>query len=123
MSEIVLAVIGVVSGFIGVTVGFFFIKNKLKNEASAMILDLIDELTPELPKILAKDEVRQFIYSLGVLAGNGAKAGALGGISKGGKFRFEDILGGLIQAGANRFLGGGGGEQQPTPATGVSDKW
>ena len=63
-----------------------------------MLLDIIDELTPELPKILAKEEFRQFIYSVGVLAGNGAKQGALSGISGKGKFNFNTLLGTVAEA-------------------------
>ena len=90
-----------------------------------MILEIIDEITPELPKLLAKEEVRQFIYSLGVLAGNGAKAGALGNVGK-GKFRFNDLLGGLIGEFApqiiQKAIGNQGGGQSALEA-GVSDKW
>jgi len=98
MSEIVIAVIGIASGFIGVYVGFLFIQKKVKSEISDMVLNVIDDITPELPKILAKEEVRQFIYSLGVLAGNGAKQGALSGISGKGKFNFNTLLGTVAEA-------------------------
>jgi hypothetical protein len=104
MSEIVLAVIGVASGFIGVIGGFFYVERKIKSDATNMILNVLDDLTPELPKLLAKEEVRQFIYSLGVLAGNGAKAGALGGVGR-GKFKFEDLLGQILPQLLPKILG------------------
>ena len=126
MSEIIIAVIAILTPIILSTVGFFYIKNKIKNEASTMILDIIDDILPELPKLLAKEEVRQFIYSLGVLAGNGAKAGALGNVGK-GKFKFEDLLGSLVGQFAPKIietaLNSTGNVGSTGNSGGVSDKW
>ena len=55
MSEqIINAVIPFVMGAIGTTVGGYFIIKKVKSQVGNIVLDLIDELTPELPKLLAK---------------------------------------------------------------------
>jgi len=90
-----------------------------------MILDTIDEIMPELPKFMAKDEVRQFIYSIGVLIGNGAKAGAIGNAGK-GKFKFENLLGDIAMQVAPSII------QKIVPSLtqgatpqqeGVPDKW
>ena len=122
MSEIVIGVIGVVSGFIGVYGGFLIIEKRLKRDASNMVLDILDDLTPELPKLLAKEEVRQFIYSLGVLAGNGAKAGAFGTAGK-GKFKFEDLLGQILPQVLPKFFNPSQeGAVDVTPGGGV-EKW
>ena len=135
MSEIVLALIGVVCGFLGMYVGFLYIEKKVKNEASDMILTIIDDLAPELPKLLAKEEFRQFVYSVGVLAGNGAKQGALSGMGGKGKFNFNALLGTVAEAVLPQVLPGivgkvvgmvGGaatGDQQQQQQQGVTDKW
>ena len=95
--------IAFLSGRIGAYVILKLTLNKAKNELPDMILDLIDEIVPVLPKVLAKDEVRQFVYSLGVLVGNGAKSGALGQTGK-GKFKFENLLGEIAQAVAPQIV-------------------
>ena len=77
---------------------------QVKNELPDLILGCLDEIMPELPKLLAKEEIRQFVYSIGVLAGNGAKQGALGNVGK-GKFKFEDLLGGILQEVAPAVVG------------------
>jgi len=122
MSEVIVAVIGIVSGFLGVYGGFLYVQKKVKAEASNMILDILDDLVPELPKLLAKEEIRQFIYSLGVLAGNGAKAGALGQ-TRGGKFKFEDLLGQILPQVLPKLLGNMGGGEVPQENKGVSNNW
>jgi len=87
----VIGLIPILTGSFGAyLVGSFMLK-KVKAEIPDLILESFDVITPELPKILAKEEVRQFVYSLGVLAGNGAKSGALGSMGK-GKFKFENLL-------------------------------
>ena len=128
MSEQILnAVIPFVMGAIGTTVGGYFIIKKVKSQAGNIVLDLIDEITPELPKLLAKEEVRQFVYSLGVLAGNGAKSG-VGLGTKGGKFKFEDlllmgaqaILPQIVQKVGGAIVEGSQGQEQPQQQEG---KW
>ena len=80
------------SGIIGAYLTLSYMLRKVKAEIPDILLENFEVILPELPKFLAKDEVRQFVYSLGVLAGNGAKAGALGSVGK-GKFKFENLLG------------------------------
>ena len=90
-----------------VMAGYVLIQRTLKqakNELPDLILGCLDEIMPELPKLLAKEEIRQFVYSLGVLVGNGAKQGALGNVGK-GKFKFEDLLGGILQEVAPAVVG------------------
>ena len=88
---VVLAFIPLVMGGIGAYfVGSVWLK-KVKSAIPDILLDNLDQILPELPKLLAKDEVRQFVYSIGVLAGTGAKAGALGQVGK-GKFKWENLL-------------------------------
>ena len=88
---VVLAFIPLIMGGIGAYfVGSVWLK-KVKSAIPDILLDNLDQILPELPKLLAKDEVRQFVYSIGVLAGNGAKAGALGQVGK-GKFKWENLL-------------------------------
>ena len=93
---ILTAVIATLCGSIGAYAILKLTLKKAKSELPDMILDLIDELTPELPKLLDKDEVKNFVYSLGVLVGNGAKSGAFGNVGK-GKFKFQDLLMGVAQ--------------------------
>ena len=123
---LILSFIAMLSGGIGAYVILKMGLKKAQNELPDMILDTIDQIMPELPKFMAKDEVRQFIYSIGVLVGNGAKAGALGNTGK-GKFKFEDLLGGLVQQFAPAIIQKvipniGSGEQQ-TQQQGVNDQW
>ena len=80
------------SGSIGAYLTLSYVLKKVKAEIPDILLENFEVILPELPKFLAKDELRQFIYSIGVLAGNGAKAGALGSVGK-GKFKFENLLG------------------------------
>jgi hypothetical protein len=90
------------SGSIGVTVGGFLMWRKVKREAPDMLLNLIDDITPELPKLMANENLKQFIYEVGLLVGNGAKQGlGLPGAGKGGKMKLSD----LIMTGAMAFLG------------------
>ena len=94
--EVVLTgIIAFLSGSIGATVAGYFLIKKLKTEASDIIFNILNDSLVELPKLMARDDVRQFIYSIGVLIGNGAKSGI--GLSKtGGKFKWEDLLGQII---------------------------
>ena len=88
---LVIGFIPILTGSLGAYLVFSFMFKKAKSEIPDFILENLDVIVPELPKLLAKDEVRQFVYSLGVLAGNGAKAGALGQVGK-GKFKWENLL-------------------------------
>lgn len=104
------AVIGIVSGFIGVTLGAIFMLNRLKNDLPNIIIENIEELTPELPKLMSNEAFRQFVYSIGLLIGNGAKSG-VGLTTKGGKFKLEDLIGLGIQTFLPKIM------QQVAPTT------
>jgi hypothetical protein len=94
MSEIVIysviGVIGIVSGFIGVIAGASLMLKRLKQEIPNIVLDSIEGFMPELPKLMATEEFRQFFGAIGALIGSGARGQLLGG--KGGKLKFEDLL-------------------------------
>lgn len=70
------------------------------------ILDISDVLIDEITQ---NAEMQKKLYLVGVLIGNGIKAGV--GLSKGrGKFKLEDLIGNAI--GQMFFKGGQGQEQQ-----------
>jgi len=86
-----IGLIPMLSGSIGAYLTLSYVLKKVKAEIPDILLENFEVILPELPKFLAKDDLRQFIYSIGVLAGNGAKAGALGQVGK-GKFKWENLL-------------------------------
>jgi len=110
------SLIGVLSASIGGYIVFNLSLKKLKTQIPDLLLNFLDDLEPELPKILAKPQVQSFVYSIGALIGNGARAGAGFGGGK-GKFKFEDLLARVAGKLVDSFLPDGGGqppgEQQP----------
>lgn len=70
------------------------------------VLDIADEMLQELTQNV---EMQKKVYFLGVILGNGIKKGiGIGG--KGGKFKFEDLIGQALQGFLTNFMGG---NQQP----------
>jgi hypothetical protein len=112
VDTIATALIAVSSGAIGAYVTSFLIIRKVKNGAVDMVLNFIEDISAEFPKLLAKPEVQQFVYSIGVLVGNGAKSG-VGLSTKTGKFKFEDLIGMAIGQLLPKILPGAG-EQAAT---------
>lgn len=106
MQTIETLLIGLIPSLTSIIAAYVILKKTINTERILTISeDLLDEITQNA-------ELQKKIYVLGVLLGNGIRSG-VGIGTKGGKFKFEDLIGQALAGILGKALGG---EQQETGA-------
>ncbi len=103
---------------IGIPYALFYIRKLLKTTVPNIIGEQKAALKRELEDWLNSEKGAKALYSIGVLIAQGAKD-SLPFISKGGKFKWTDLIGQIAGKAASKFLGVNLGEQgeQTEPQT------
>jgi len=84
--EAIFPILGSMAAISAPLIAYVIIKKNVSDDA---IIDKVDML---LTEISTNPEMQKKVYTLGILLGNGIKNG-VGIAGKGGKFKFEDIIG------------------------------
>ncbi len=94
---------------------------KLQKMTSETIKNLKISTKNDLESWLNSETGQKAIYAIGAIIGNGAKAG-FGMGTKGGKFKWQDLLGEIIGGYAKQKLGLTGEKEIPAPTGGSTPK-
>ena len=95
------------SVLIGIPLTVFFIKKTLKDIMElipALILEQKAVLKHELEEWLNSEKGTKALYAIGALVAQGAKD-SMPFISKGGKFKWQDLIGQIAGGAAKKFFG------------------
>lgn len=90
--------------FIGIPLTLFFLKRWLENAIPDIINQEKADLRLEIEEWLNSEKGQKTLYMVGALIAQGAKD-SLPFISKGGKFKWQDLIGQIAGKAASKFLG------------------
>lgn len=100
----IIVTITCLSVLFGIPLSLFFIKKLLKNTIPIIIAEQKALLKHDLEEWLNSEKGTKALYGIGALVAQGAKD-SLPFISKGGKFKWQDLVGQIAGKAASKFLG------------------